>query len=321
MTQPSINSTFDTSLVDLNPNVSFSTTESDLSDAGMSTATQKIPTPSPLAQDLNQDTPQAFQAMPPKTSTPVQHIGTQEAYDQWATVYDTDGNMLQSIDDDELNSLLPSLLDEVASASRSTINVLDLGCGTGRNTARLLSHPWSADKTVNVTGLDFSTGMLSLARTKLAPLADSAANLTLRLEHCNPFPTSPPFSPSSLNLSTQDLVISTLVLEHIPLPTFFTTLSILLAPGGTALLTNMHAEMGSRSSAGFVNAAGIKVRGESYVYTLAETVAHAEGAGLRVLRARERSVKKEDVESGVVGARGEKWVGWRVWFGVVVGKV
>jgi SAM-dependent methyltransferase len=315
MTQPSINSTFDTSLVDLNPNVSFSTTESDPSDAGMSTTTQKIPTPSPLAQDVNQDTPQACQAMPPKTSTPVQHIGTQEAYDQWATVYDTDGNMLQSIDDSELNSLLPSLLDEVASTRSSTIAVLDLGCGTGRNTLRLLSHPWPSSKSIAVTGLDFSSGMLSHARTKLTPLADSAANLTLRLEHCDPF------APSALALPPQDLVISTLVLEHIPLSEFFTTLSTLLAPGGTALVTNMHAEMGSRSSAGFVNAEGIKVRGESYVYTLSETVAASEKAGLRVLSARERSVSRNDVETGVVGKRGKKWVGWKVWFGIVVRKV
>ena len=315
MTQPSINSTFDTSLVDLNPNVSFSTTESDPSDAGMSTTTEKIPTPTRLAQDLHQDTPQASQVMPPKTPTPVQHIGTQEAYDQWATVYDTDGNMLQSIDDSELNTLLPSLLDEVASTSSPTITVLDLGCGTGRNTARLLSHAWPANKTVHVTGLDFSFGMLNHARTKLAPLAASAANLNLRLEHCDPF------APSTLALPPQDIVISTLVLEHIPLPTFSSTLSALLAPGGTALVTNMHAEMGSRSSAGFVNADGVKVRGESYVYTLAETVAAAERAGLRVLSARERSVSRDDLETGVVGKRGEKWVGWRVWFGVVVRKV
>ncbi|KAJ4329982.1 hypothetical protein N0V87_010408, partial [Didymella glomerata] len=257
MTQPSINSTFDTSLVDLNPNVSFSTTESDPSDAGMLMTTQKVPTPSPLTQDLNQDTPQASQIMPPNTSTPVQHIGTQEAYDQWATVYDTDGNMLQSIDDDELNTLLPSLLDQVASTSGPIINVLDLGCGTGRNTARLLSHPWPANKAINVIGLDFSAGMLSLARTKLVPLADVKPNTTLRLEHCNPFPSTP-FAPSSLALPPQDLIISTLVLEHIPLPTFFTTLSSLLAPGGTALVTNMHAEMGSRSQAGFVNSEGVK---------------------------------------------------------------
>ncbi|KAF3037206.1 hypothetical protein E8E12_003723 [Didymella heteroderae] len=321
MTQPSINSTFDTSLVDLNPNVSFSTTESDPSDAGMSTTTQKISTPSPLAQNLNQDTPQASQVIPPKTPTPVQHIGTQEAYDQWATVYDTDGNMLQSIDDDELNTLLPSLLDQVASKSGPVINVLDLGCGTGRNTARLLSHPWPADKSINATGLDFSTGMLSLARRKLAPLADARSNTEFRLEHCDPFPTSQPFSPTTLALPPQNLVISTLVLEHISLSNFFTTISSLLAPDGTALVTNMHSEMGSRSQAGFVNAEGVKVRGESYVYTLAETVQSAEGAGLRVLQARERSVAEGDVRSGVVGKRGVKWVGCKVWFGVVVRKM
>lgn len=322
MTQPSINSTFDTSLVDLNPSISFSTTESDASDAGMSTTTQKISTPSPLAQDLNQDTPQASQVIPPKTSTPVQHVGTQEAYDQWATVYDTDGNMLQSIDDDELNTLLPSLLDQVASTSAANIAVLDLGCGTGRNTARLLSHSWSADKSIQVTGLDFSAGMLSLASSKLTPLASTKPNTTLRLEQCDPFPSSPstPFSPSSLALSPQNLVISTLVLEHIPLATFFATLSSLLTPGGTALVTNMHSEMGSRSQAGFVNAQGVKVRGESYVYSLAETVQCAEEAGLRVVQARERSVEETDIQSGVVGSRGGKWIGCKVWFGVVVSK-
>jgi SAM-dependent methyltransferase len=313
MTQPSINSTFDTSLVDLNPNISFSTTESDPSDAGMSTTTQKITTPSPLAQDLNQNTPQASQVPP----TPVQHIGTQAAYDQWATVYDTDGNMLQSIDDDELNTLLSFLLDQVASTSSPSINVLDLGCGTGRNTLRLLSHIWPPSKTICVTGLDFSAGMLSLARTKLSAL--TSPTTILRLEHCDPFPPTR-FDPSSLNLSPQDFVISTLVLEHIPLHTFFATLDALLAPGATALLTNMHEEMGSRSQAGFVNAEGVKVRGESYVYSLAETVQGAEGAGLRVVQARERRVEESDVQRGVVGKRGAKWVGCKVWFGVVVRK-
>lgn len=281
----------------------------------MSTTTQKMSTPSSLAQDLNQDTPQASQIVPPKTSTPVQHIGTQEAYDQWAAVYDTDGNMLQSIDDDELNTLLPSLLDQITSTSGPVINILDLGCGTGRNTARLLSHPWPAAKTINITGLDFSTAMLSHARTKLAPLATSTKNIYLKLEHCNPFPLPP------TDLPPQDFLLSTLVLEHIPLPTFFATLSTLLAPGGTALVTNMHSEMGAQSQAGFVNADGVKVRGESFVYTLAETMRGAEEAGLRILAVRERSVGEGDVRSGVVGARGRKWVGCRVWFGVVVGRV
>lgn len=325
MTHPSIHTTFDTSLVDLNPNISFSTTESDPSDAGMSTAIQKITTssPSPLTQSHDQGTPHASQAIPPKPSTPVQHIDTQAAYDQWASIYDTDGNMLQSIDDDELNALLPPLLSHIASHPNPSISVLDLGCGTGRNTARLLLHPWPGGKQISVTGLDFSAGMLAGAHSKLAPLASTLSdNITLRLEHCDPFPQppSPPFDPSLLALPPQNLILSTLVLEHIPLPTFFATLSSLLAPAGLAVITNMHSHMGSRSQAGFVNADGVKVRGESYVYELEQTVQAAKDAGLEVVSARERGVEEKDVESGVVGERGRKWVGWKVWFGVVFRK-
>lgn len=324
MTRPSIHTSFDTSLVDLHPNGSFSTTESDPSDAGMSITTQINTTsaPSPLAQDVDQTTPQASQAIPPNASTPVQHIGTQDAYDQWASVYDTDGNMLQSIDDDELNTLLPALLDQITASSSDSISVLDLGCGTGRNTARLLTHAWPVDKSISVTGLDFSAGMLSLAGSKLSPLVTSTPNLSLRLEQCNPFPSppSPPFSPQGLGISQQHLILSTLVLEHISLETFFTTLTTLLAHGGTALLTNMHADMGAVSQAGFVNAEGVKVRGESYVYTLAQTVQAAQDVGLEVVAARERRVDRDDVERGVVGKRGEKWVGVKVWYGVAVRK-
>lgn len=321
MTQPSVNTTFDTSLVDLNPNVSFSTTESDPSDTGMLSTIQKTQpsTPSPLTQDNNQDTPQASQ-VPPKTSIPVQHIGTQDAYDQWAAVYDTDGNMLQSIDDDELKTLLPPLLNQVATTSSSRISVLDLGCGTGRNTARLLSHSWPSDLEVHITGLDFSAGMLALARTKLATLAASNARTTLRLEQCDPFPSTTAFSPSTINLPPQTLVLSTLVLEHIPLPTFFRSLAALLAPRGLALVTNMHDDMGRRSQAGFVNAQGVKVRGTSFVYSLAQTVQAAQDAGLECVQACERRVEEGDVQSGVVGRRGAKWIGCKVWFGLVLRK-
>lgn len=78
--------------------------------------------------------------------------------------------------------------------------------------------------------------------------------------------------------------------------------------------------MGALSQAGFVNADGVKVRGESYVYSLGATVQAAQDAGLAVVAARERSVEEADIRGGVVGRRGEKWRGVKVWFGVVVRK-
>jgi hypothetical protein len=181
MTQPtSVNMTFDTSLVDLNPNVSFSTTESDPSDfGGLTNDTTTTQQPS-LFDDQSQETPKSSQALstdmaPPlaKPSTSVQHIATQEAYDQWASVYDSDGNMLQAIDDIELATSLPQFLEQVQnSVNTPTISILDLGCGTGRNTAKLLSFAVPQGRRTTVIGLDFSKGMLDLAAEKLRSYND-----------------------------------------------------------------------------------------------------------------------------------------------------
>ncbi|KAF1944030.1 S-adenosyl-L-methionine-dependent methyltransferase [Clathrospora elynae] len=345
MTQPtSVDMTFDTSLVDLKPNAntSFSTTESDpTSDFGTLDHPSNI-APNTQTQTLKQTSMFEAQAQqppkqnenlstvmpPPKSSTPVQHISTQETYDEWAAVYDSDGNMLQAIDDLELETYLPDFLSQVQNSTAGRdISVLDLGCGTGRNTAKLLSYAWSRDRRVSVTGLDFSRGMLNVAAAKLSPLAkEKRGNVDLRLECCNCFPTvfssssSSPF-PMVKDLQPVNAVLSTLVLEHIPLLPFFTTLLALLAPGGLALVTNMHADMGRVSQAGFVNAQGVKVRGSSFVYTVQETVDAAKGAGFEVLGRREREVQRRDMEGkGAVGERGWKWVGVRVWYAIVVKK-
>lgn len=355
MTQPtSINMTFDTSLVDLNPNASFSTTDSEPSDLGTSNPTTKTSTlqqPS-LFEDQSQETPKQSQTLspssnmsappPPKPSTPVQHIPTQDAYDQWSSIYDSDGNMLQAIDDVELETLLPDFLTLVLRSvppQKRDISILDLGCGTGRNTAKLLSYAsWPQDRTINNIGMDFSQGMLDVAERKLRPLVERTGTkeeedifISLRLEQADCFPTvsvpgSSPLPSTSPPLPPIDAVISTLVLEHIPLPAFFATLSALLSPPSSspsftpthALITNMHSDMGALSQAGFINPQGVKIRGASFAHTLADTVLEAKRAGFEVVGTRERSVKRTDVEAGRVGERGRKWVGVRVWFAVWV---
>jgi len=83
----------------------------------------------------------------------------------------------------------------------------------------------------------------------------------------------------------------------------------------------MHPEMGSRSQAGFVGADGVKIRGASFAHGVRETVEAAERAGFEVLEVRERGVEAGDVREGMVGGRGVKWVGWRVWYGVLVRRV
>ncbi|KAL1606374.1 hypothetical protein SLS60_003776 [Paraconiothyrium brasiliense] len=307
--------TFDTSLVDTqNPNTSFSTTESDHSEADPSSTSR-------ISQHLD-----VTRTPPPKTTTPVQHVPTQDAYDSWASVYDTDGNMLQAIDDVELSVLFPEFLRSIESSfPEGTLQLLDLGCGTGRNTAKLLVYPWDRNpvRTVEVTALDFSAGMLDVAREKLAPLTKDNVKLKIRQADCFPTVVNKEASPVPAveGLGSVDGVVSTLVLEHVPLEDYFATLGSLVGRGGFALVTNMHSEMGTTSQAGFVNAEGVKVRGTSFAHTPGETVEAAAKAGLETVSLRERMMTREDVERGSVGERGLKWVGVHVWYGMVLRKL
>jgi len=82
----------------------------------------------------------------------------------------------------------------------------------------------------------------------------------------------------------------------------------------------MHAEMGRKSQAGFVDdETGVKVQGQSYVYEVQEVLEEAQKWGFDIEGdAGERAIAKADLESGVVGKRGEKWVGVKCWFGMVL---
>ena len=168
---------------------------------------------------------------------------------------------------------------------------------------------------------------MAAKKIEALPLNDTKrfANPMTRLEQCDCFPTvynstaSP--LPTVTGLEPAQAVISTLVLEHIPLTDYFSTLACLLVKGGYALVTNMHSEMGNMSQAGFVNEQGVKVRGKSFAHTVEETREEARRAGFEMLQCRERKVQKQDLVNGVVGERGGKWVGVKVWYGLLLRKI
>ncbi|KAH8890222.1 S-adenosyl-L-methionine-dependent methyltransferase [Thozetella sp. PMI_491] len=242
----------------------------------------------------------------------VRYVDTLSAYEGWANVYDTDGNFLQALDTREMRNLLPKAISMINTPR--PWKFVDLGCGTGRNTLNLLHVP-----DAEIVALDLSPKMLSIARARLE---EKAASLQ----------ATPNFQLATFDMlgwtstaqvpayGSADLIVSTLVVEHIPLARFFKSAACMLKEDGLLLLTNMHDEMGNISQAGFVDPdTGEKIRPASYPHTIKDTLEEAAKHGLEVAEPfREESVREADCSE--LGARARKWIGIRVWYGGILRK-
>ena len=137
----------------------------------------------------------------------------QAAYTPWSATYDADRNPTRDLDQEVTRALL---------GHRRTRAILELGCGTGKNTTLL------AQIGQQVQALDFSEGMLTQARAKVqAPnVTFTAADLT------QPWPCAS---------GSVDLIVGNLVLEHIAdLGPVFAEAARVLQPGGELLLVELH---------------------------------------------------------------------------------
>lgn len=79
-------------------------------------------------------------------------MNIQSTYDIWSTTYDQDRNLTRDLDQAMTKQTL---------ADRRFENILELGCGTGKNTVLL------AEIAKTIHALDFSEGMIEQARQKL----------------------------------------------------------------------------------------------------------------------------------------------------------
>jgi predicted TPR repeat methyltransferase len=226
-----------------------------------------------------------------------------------------DGNILQAVDDHEIPLLLKQFFDCMPQNGQTKIT--ELGCGTGRNTAKLLQLPF-VELLQEVHGLDLSDEMLQIARKRCGDAitaiqhGSGSAEPTFQV-----FDVLTHHSPP-VEAMNADGVISTLVLEHLPMSVFFVTVKKLLKKGGCLLLTNMHEEMGKRSQAGFLDVEnGKKIQGVSFVYSIKDMVQEGESQGFKVVGdVKERGIDSTDIE--LVGERGHKWLGCKVWFGCIL---
>lgn len=177
----------------------------------------------------------------------------QTAYTEWAATYDTDRNPTRDLDQFVTCTVL---------AGRHYRAILEIGCGTGKNTpllARIGDH---------VHATDFSEGMLARARAKgFGPTVTfSQADLT------RPWPCAD---------QSVDLIACNLVLEHIAdLSVVFAEAARTLAPSGHLFICELHPlkqYLGSRAR--FERDEGC-VEPPAFVHHLADFFAAAARTGL-----------------------------------------
>lgn len=154
-------------------------------------------------------------------------MNIEKAYDIWADQYDTDTNLTRDLDKRATQETLSSLTFHT---------VIELGCGTGKNTRFLLT------KAQRVLALDFSEKMLSRSRKNIADkrVTFQKTDITKSWEVPDQF---------------ADLITASLVLEHIDdLTIIFSQARLKLRSGGHFFISELHPfrqYLGSR--AGFFN--------------------------------------------------------------------
>ncbi|KAG0131622.1 S-adenosyl-L-methionine-dependent methyltransferase, partial [Tuber indicum] len=234
----------------------------------------------------------------PQPIRPIRRIPTVDAYNQWAEVYDHDGNILQLQDNEAFDAIVPGLL-----STRPPSRILDLGCGTGRNTAKLYR---SLPEATEIVAMDVSERMMSKAKARIAAEPQRDVVITWVLHDIDADPRTP------REARGFDAVVCTLVLEHLQLDVFFGAVKEALMEGGWMYLTNMHPEQGLSSRAGFVATEGdkeIKIQGVSFNHSIEGILKAAGKVGLRLLgEVEERGVDSAE-HAQRLGKRADKWIG------------
>lgn len=206
------------------------------------------------------------------------HLSVNEGYNRWAAFYDQD--------DIPLNLLEEAVVD-TALGEVKNLKIVDLACGTGRQTIRL------ANKGASVIGVDQSEGMLEKAQQKNSDAFFMHANL----EEEFPFPDA-----------AFDRVVSFLALEHITnLKFFFTECKRVCKPDGFIYFTAMHPAMLLKGvQARFTDAeTGKKIYPKGFPHKISDYVNAIAQSGLKLVEMTEHATDETHNSE-----RANKYMGW-----------
>ena len=181
-------------------------------------------------------------------------------YDAWAYQYDDNINPTRDLDKAVTKKSLSNL---------NFSNVLELGCGSGKNTEWLITR---ANKLV---GLDFSASMLDLARNKIPSKKVTFINADLNEKW-------------PVNNNSFDLVTINLTLEHIEiLDHIFNSMFMKLTKGGKCFVCELHPEKQLAGSKARFQDNGTEIVLDVFQHSELDYVQSAEKAGFSLLAKRD----------------------------------
>ncbi len=182
-------------------------------------------------------------------------MSIEKAYNSWAKLYDTNENKTRDLDKESTITTLTKYTFD---------HVLELGCGTGKNTE------WLLTKAKTITGLDFSQEMLALAKAKVmdGSVTFKKADLT---------------RPWDVKNESADLITCSLTLEHIKdLHFIFDQAYKKLKPNGIFFISELHPfKQYAGSKARFESEKGIEEL-EVYTHHSSEYVSSAKENGFKL---------------------------------------
>ena len=189
-------------------------------------------------------------------------------YNTWAYQYDNNINPTRDLD---------KIVTKVFLSNIDYSKVLELGCGSGKNTE------WLITKADRLVGLDFSKNMLDLARKKIKNDKATFINTDINKNW--------PVNDNSFDLATINLTLEHIeILDHI-----FNSLFMKLTQGGKCFVCELHPKKQLAGSRARFEENGTEVVLDVFQHSEQDYIQNAEKAGFNLLAKKDWYDNEKDI--------------------------